>query len=90
MVEVTKRLNLKEKESDNELLVVLAYGVSGGSVEKELESITGVNPESEAIHTKETGHVMVMPDLVVQVPYRMLISRWYHVWSKLQVLHKLE
>ena len=63
MVEVTKRLNPKEKESDNDVLVMLAYGVSGASVEKELENITGVKPEGKAIHTKETGHVMVMPEI---------------------------
>ena len=63
MVEVTKTLSTKEKESDNELLVILAYGVSGGSVEKELENITGVNPEKKTVHTKETGHIIVMPEV---------------------------
>ncbi len=63
MVEETKALNSKENESDNEVLVMLAYGVSGASVEKELENITGIKPEGKAIHTKETGHVMAMPEI---------------------------
>ena len=52
----------KEKESDIEILTILAYGISGGSVEKELESITGVKPEKKTVHTKETGHIIVMPE----------------------------
>jgi len=63
VVEVTKTLSPKEKESDIELLTILAYGVSGGSVEKELENITGVNPERKTVHTKETGHIIVMPEV---------------------------
>ncbi len=63
MVEVTKTLSTEEKESDSEILTILAYGVSGGSIEKELETITGVNPEKKSIHTDETGHIMVMPEV---------------------------
>lgn len=63
MVEVTETLSPKEKESDIEILTILAYGISGGSVEKELESITGVKPEKKTVHTKETGHIIVMPEV---------------------------
>lgn len=63
MVEVTKTLSPKEKESDIELLVILAYGVSGGSVEEELENITGVKSKKKTVHTKETGHIIVMPEV---------------------------
>ena len=67
MVEVTKRLSSKEKESDNDFLVILAYGVSSSSVEKELENITGVKPESKTVHTKETGHIVTMPEIYLGV-----------------------
>ena len=67
MVEVTKILSTEEKESDTEFLTMLAYGVSGSSVEKELESIIGVKPESKTVHTKETGHVIVMPETYLGV-----------------------
>ncbi len=67
MVEVIKTLSPKEKESDNEVLTILAYGVSGSSVERELENITGVKPEKKTVHTKETGHIIVMPEIHVDL-----------------------
>lgn len=63
MVEVTKTLSPKEKESDNEVLTILAYGISGSMVERELENITGVNPEKKTVHTKESGYITVMPEV---------------------------
>ena len=67
MVEVTKRLSSKEKESDNDFHVVLAYGVSSSSVEKDLETIIGFKPESKTVHTTETGHIVAMPEVYLGV-----------------------
>ena len=36
-----------------------AYGISGSTLRKEIESITGVNPGNNAVYSKETGRVSV-------------------------------
>ena len=40
-------------------LAIRAYGVSGSTLKKEIESITGVNPGSNAVYSMETGRVSV-------------------------------
>jgi hypothetical protein len=44
-------------------LVIRAYGVSGSTLKKEIETITGVNPSSNAVYTQETGRVSVTSEL---------------------------
>ena len=44
-------------------LAIRAYGVSGSTLKKEIESITGVNPGKNAVYTKETGRVAVTPEV---------------------------
>jgi hypothetical protein len=40
-------------------LAIRAYGISGSTLKEEIENITGVNPGSNAIYSKETGRVSV-------------------------------
>jgi hypothetical protein len=40
-------------------LALRAYGISGSTLKKEIESITGINPGNNAVYTKETGRVSV-------------------------------
>ncbi|MFX1578085.1 MAG: hypothetical protein ACFFBJ_00410 [Promethearchaeota archaeon] len=40
-------------------LAIRAYGISGKTLRKEIESITGVNPGNNAVYTKETGRISV-------------------------------
>ncbi len=44
-------------------LTIRAYGVSGSTLKKEIESITGVNPGKNAIYSKETGRVSVTSEV---------------------------
>ena len=44
-------------------LAIRAYGVSGSALKKEIESITGVNPGKNAVHSKETGRVSVTSEV---------------------------
>ncbi len=44
-------------------LAIRAYGVSGSTLKKEIESITGVNPGKNAVYTKETGRVSVTSEV---------------------------
>jgi len=44
-------------------LGIRAYGVSAAAVKYGIESITGVNPGRNAVHTKETGRVSVTPEI---------------------------
>ncbi|MHA1951175.1 MAG: hypothetical protein ACW987_15060 [Candidatus Thorarchaeota archaeon] len=44
-------------------LAIRAYGVSGSTLKKEIETITGVNPGSNAVHTEETGSVGVASEM---------------------------
>ena len=48
-------------------LTIRAYGVSGSTLKKEIESITGVNPGKNAIYSKETGRVSVTTEVFVLV-----------------------
>ncbi len=44
-------------------LAIRAYGVSGSTLKKEIESITGVNPGSNAVYSMETGRVSVASEV---------------------------
>jgi hypothetical protein len=42
---------------------IQVYGISGSCLKSEIESITGVNPGKNAVFTKETGRVSVIPEI---------------------------
>ncbi|MFW9835077.1 MAG: hypothetical protein ACFFEK_13850 [Candidatus Thorarchaeota archaeon] len=42
---------------------ILAYGISGKTLKKEIETITGVNPGNSGVYTKETGRVSVTSEV---------------------------
>lgn len=42
---------------------IRVYGLSGTTIKKEIESITGVNPGKNAVYSKETGRVSVTPEI---------------------------
>lgn len=44
-------------------LAIRAYGVSGSTLKKEIEFITGINPGSNAVYSKETGRVSVTSEV---------------------------
>ena len=44
-------------------LAIRAYGVSGSTLKKEIETITGVNPGSNAVYSRETGRVSVTSEV---------------------------
>jgi hypothetical protein len=44
-------------------LAIRAYGVSGSTLKKEIETITGVNPGSNAAYSRETGRVSVTSEV---------------------------
>lgn len=52
-----------EDDTSKKLIPLQIYGVSGGAIKQEIETITGVNPGSNAVYTKETGRVAVMPEI---------------------------
>ncbi|MHA2025196.1 MAG: hypothetical protein ACW98U_04765 [Candidatus Thorarchaeota archaeon] len=45
-------------------IAIRAYGVSGNTLKKEIETITGVNPGSNAVYTEETGRVAVASEML--------------------------
>ncbi|MHA2395554.1 MAG: hypothetical protein ACXAC0_02550, partial [Candidatus Thorarchaeota archaeon] len=46
-------------QDSEKALAIRVYGVSGGTLKSEIETITGVNPGKNAVYTKETGRVAV-------------------------------
>lgn len=52
-------------EDSKKIIPLRIYGVSGGSIKSEIETITGVNPGKNAVHTKETGRVAVIPEVYI-------------------------
>jgi hypothetical protein len=46
-----------EEDVAKKALAIRAYGVSGSTLKKEIETITGVNPGKNAVFTNETGRV---------------------------------
>ncbi|KXH70869.1 MAG: hypothetical protein AM326_12245 [Candidatus Thorarchaeota archaeon SMTZ-45] len=44
-------------------LAIRAYGISGSTLKKEIESITGINPGSNAVYSPETGRVSVTSEV---------------------------
>ncbi|MFX1482268.1 MAG: hypothetical protein ACFFCP_03660 [Promethearchaeota archaeon] len=48
-----------EGQKPKKALAIRAYGVSGSTLRKEIESITGISPGNNAVYTKETGSVGV-------------------------------
>ncbi len=55
------------KESDEGGLKIHAYGASASSVNSCIESITGIHPGKDAVHTKETGHVKTQAEVSLGV-----------------------
>ncbi|MFW9788176.1 MAG: hypothetical protein ACFFE2_12150 [Candidatus Thorarchaeota archaeon] len=55
----------EDETSKKKVLPVQIYGVSGGSIKKEIEAITGVNPGNNAVYTRETGRVAVTPEIFI-------------------------
>lgn len=52
-----------EVSEPEKTLAIRAYGVSGSTLKKEIESITGVNPGTNAVYSKETGRVSVTSEV---------------------------
>lgn len=48
-----------EIEKPADVIAIKAYGVSGATLKKEIETITGVNPGKHAMYSEETGRVSV-------------------------------
>jgi hypothetical protein len=44
-------------------IAIRAYGISGSTLKKEIETITGVNPGKNAVYSKETGRVSVTSEV---------------------------
>lgn len=53
-----------EEPESRKALAIRAYGISGATLKREIENITGVNPGSNAVYTKETGRVAVASELL--------------------------
>ncbi|MHA1964718.1 MAG: hypothetical protein ACXACG_06600 [Candidatus Thorarchaeota archaeon] len=54
-------------EEPKRVLAIRVYGVSGGTIKKEIESITGVNPYKNAVYSEETGRVSVTPEIYTTI-----------------------
>jgi hypothetical protein len=54
-----------DNNTPTKIFPIQIYGISGKSVKGEIESITGVNPGKNAVYTKETGRVSVLPEIYV-------------------------
>ena len=52
-------MNAEETQDSKKALAIRAYGVSGATLKKEIETITGVNPGKNAVYSQETGRVAV-------------------------------
>jgi len=50
-------------QDSKKALAIRAYGISGSTLRKEIETITGVNPGNNAVYTKETGRVAVASEV---------------------------
>lgn len=44
-------------------VAIRAYGISGSTLKKEIEGITGVNPGNNAVYSRETGRVSVESEM---------------------------
>lgn len=51
-------------QDSKKALAIRAYGISGGTLKKEIETITGVNPGKNAVYSEETGRVAVASELL--------------------------
>ncbi len=60
-----ERLESEETDGSREVHPLRVYGVSGGTIKKEIKVITGINPENDAVYTKETGRVSVTPEIYI-------------------------
>ncbi|TET07322.1 MAG: hypothetical protein E3J86_13545 [Candidatus Thorarchaeota archaeon] len=52
-----------EADEPKKVLAIRAYGISSSTLKKEIESITGVNPGSNAVYSQETGRVSVTSEV---------------------------
>lgn len=57
-------MDYAESQETKKALAIRAYGISGGALKKEIETITGVNPGKNAVYTKETGRVTAASELL--------------------------
>ena len=53
----------EDEQEPKKALAIRAYGVSGSTLKKEIESITGVNPGNNAVYSKETGRVLLTSEV---------------------------
>jgi hypothetical protein len=56
-------LDYTGNQDSKKALAIRVYGVSGGTLKSEIETITGVNPGKNAVYTEETGRVAVGSEL---------------------------
>ena len=52
-----------ENEEPTSAIAIKTYGVSGTTLKKEIETITGVNPSKHAMYSEETGRVSVTSEV---------------------------
>ena len=52
-----------ENQEPKKALAIRAYGISGSTLRKEIERVTGVNPGNNAVYSKETGRVSVASEV---------------------------
>lgn len=52
-----------EVDEPKKALAIRAYGISGSTLKNEIESVTGVNPGSNAVYSQETGRVSVTSEV---------------------------
>lgn len=49
--------------SSDKVLPLRVYGTSGSTIKSDIEELTGVNPGSNSVYSKETGRVAVTPEI---------------------------
>jgi hypothetical protein len=52
-----------ENEEPKGAIAIRAYGVSGTTLKREIETITGVNPGKQAVYSEETGRISVTSEV---------------------------
>ncbi|MFW9792668.1 MAG: hypothetical protein ACFFEE_00070 [Candidatus Thorarchaeota archaeon] len=56
-------MDFENTQDSRRAIAIRAYGISGGTLKKEIENITGVNPGKNAVYSEETGRVSVTPEI---------------------------
>jgi len=59
-----EHLEYAGNQDSKKATAIRAYGISGGTLKKEIETITGVNPGKNAVYSEETGRVAVASELL--------------------------